>query len=479
MFLGYKSLQYTSSQNDYLEFSDYHLGKYDEETLKLMVRRVQFLIVSILNNTENYLDSEEYQKNVQELTELVYKVDFKDADQDDLNNFFNHLLKYSGENNYHNIGKKENLFISLVKLNLSFMSQSAESIIYEFINCGLLKYLNFLLSNAFPTRLDVDVYEALARIVGKSSRIQKEILNIIPIKGIDARVKSNKDNEKFLDAIFKFLCPFTMKDNNLNSDEIYWIMKAYMEGLKLGQPKIYPMISIGIYEKIKSVQSIKNYYNKFGFKLEQIFPLLVERMDQNEILCEYTFYISKILLNLEIKIDIDYPKFQSYLNCPSLKVQIASVYFFSSLAQNVDILKKQKLDVANFLWELHLVYQNASYVIKEYLDETIYFYLILDIYDKDKLFPILERGFTDTLVQIIQTQKKNLYNILIFVNKMFERSVRLQCIDQLSNQFMNCGGFSVLYDFFNDSEFISSDENVETLELLKIIIQDYEPKDDL
>ena len=258
-------------------------------------------------------------------------------------------------------------------------------------------------------------------------------------------------------------------------------LDLYIYALKVGIVELYSSVALGLYMKIEKnkISQYRNskYHQIIKKKLLIIYDLLIEKMNEDQpsiILCEYAFYTSGIFLMNNFKLDINFPEFQNYISNSEPLIQIAAIWFFYSLTLIPNFLQDQELDVILFLKDLHEIYQDATYLVKEQLDICIISYLKLDFYDKYQIFDLLRDGFTDTLVQIIQTKRNEVFDMLSFVNEIFEAAIEEQCIEQFSNQFMELGGFCAIQEFIDEP---LPNQNEQIPDLARSIISRFKPPD--
>lgn len=462
-----------------------HFEVYDEETYKLKISRIEYLISNI-PQIKSFITSPEYEENVKELTFLVSHTDLSII-KNKLQYFANYLMSITHENYYHNFDENESLFLLLEDLSLSFMNQD-DDIIMIFFNSGFLNNVIFFLEYPHKTRKNEEILTALARALNdymgmkRSLEIQKNILSRIGIQNffIKATTDLYIDDESCLKLLYIIIALFD--PHGLTPIEIKKCLKIFDYGLYKEIKIVYPIISIGLFKKIEKVNfSIftKDMKNSIIRIYNRLLEIMKTEEDSDVLLCEYNFYISSILIQNKMKINIDYNDFQNYIIHDNQKVQIAAIYFFDQLSLNEEIIKNEGLDVSNFIKCLHEIYAESPYLVKEYLDKLIITYM--NFVDFPDLFEMLSNGLTETLVQIIQTiQSKNgeLFELLVYVNKIFEQSVELQCSKEFSDLFMELGGFESLQDFIDDPKYpLSIEKNKNIPEISQHIIKKYMPQE--
>lgn len=485
MDTDYKTLQNKDTIEKFFDFAKAHFEEFDEDLLFQKIRRVNELI-NLLPQTKNFIRSPEYMQNVLELTDLVSKIDISEIDYNNLDSFFNYLMSITHQKYYHNFKQfNENLFFILVDLALSFMCQNHD-IIMQLFNSGFLENVKFFLDYPHTIRKDKDVYEALIKaLYNEAQDIQKRILDDLGVQRFCMLATSGlyKEQSNLLELVYKILALFVPP--SLSDDEMIKCLKAYKYALERNISNVYSAVSIGLYKKIEKFKISSFRKDIIRPQILRIYDFLIFKMkkDQNPdlILTEYNFYISAKLLSNKIKLYIDYNDFQSYISNEYPKIQIAAIYFFHSISEDPEILEQQGLDVIHFISSLNDIYPNSSFLIKIHLNKLIFAYLKLS--QVADLFEILENGFMETLIQVIQTftesQIKNgeLFELLLFLNRIFETSDELFISERVSNQFMELGGFDVIQDFIDDPKYPLIKENEQIPSLCESIIERYKPKE--
>lgn len=485
METDYKTLQNRGTIEKFFDFAKAHFEELDEDSLFQKLHRANELI-NLLPQTTNFIRSPEYMQNVLELTDLVSKIDISEIDYNNLYNFFNYLMSITHQKYYHNfIQFNEKLFFMLVDLALSFMCQNHE-IIMQLFNSGFLENVKFFLDYPHTIRKDKDVYEALIKALYNGAQdIQKRILDELEVQRFYILATSGLYTEQsnLLELVYKILALFVPP--NLSDDEMTKCLKAYIYALERNISNVYSAISIGLYKKIENFKISSFRKDLIRPQILKIYYFLIFKMknDQNPdlILTEYNFYISAKLLSNRIKINIDYNDFQSYISNDYPKIQIAAIYFFHSISEDPEILQQQGLDVIHFISGLNDIYPSSSFGIKIHLNKLIFAYLKFS--QVADLFEILQNGFMETLIQVIQTftesQIKNgeLFELLLFLNSIFETSEELFICGQLSNQFWELGGFDVLQEFIDDPKYPLVKENEQIPSLCEHLIERYKPEE--
>ncbi|OHS95637.1 hypothetical protein TRFO_38232 [Tritrichomonas foetus] len=455
MFVNYKSLGIDKTTKSHVfAFAKKNFDDYDETTQTQHVEKVIFLMKKINHNMNNYLSSDEFLNCVIELTEIVKKVNISsllDIDEDLLDAFLENILSISGENNMPNISRNHRLLFALIDLILSFTDQD-EEIVNSMCDKGFVRFAKFFRDNPLVFRRDKEIYLSLSKAACKSKRVRDKIMNVFVTNYFKLMIQNVAD-ELFV-SVFILLASYTTAP--LSKTEYDHIAQCFKIGLQCGYPDALPYIAIGTHNLIKKKRILLDYEIEH---LKIIFLLMTRRSD-NDVLIEYTIYMATKLLLLHVNIFVDFAYIMNSLSHQNPQIQIAAAFFLSTVSNcEPRLLQNMNANIIECIREVHTHYMSAAYSVKSYFDETIVFLLHNPNYDKDEVFTLLDDGFIDTFVQILQTKKSDLFDLaIIYTNQLFNRSVEVNLYEKLSNLFTESYGFEYLHELMNNPDFVSLNE---------------------
>ena len=444
MILNYKSYpKDKSTKREFFKFAETNFDEFDEPTRNEIIFKTENIFKYFIQ-IPNFQNTEEYIQNIIEMTNIVKEINLKIINESLLTHFFEHLFSIVGDHNIGQLIDKTRLFNAFADLILSLTAQE-EWIVYQIIFHGFVKYTYFLITAPLTTRRDSDVYNSLACASLKSKRIRDHIIDKINIQRFRHTIRGIGD-EVLLKSIFQLLASYTQFA--LTEQETLDTIFCFEVGLQTDYSSILPAISIGSYNLIRKASFIPSKLKK---GISELFYLMTRRMT-DDILIEYTIYMATNLLIINFNINIDLQALINFLLSDNDQIKIAAAYFFSHVAREVpQFFRIHNLDIIKCLNSLHQIYQSASHKVKVYLDETIMNIINLPYYNKDDLFNLFRNGFTETLVQMLQTSNADLlYNVVCFINDALNREHEINCFQFLSNQINELGGFDYLKDLIND-----------------------------
>lgn len=391
-------------QEDFFSFANSTLGVYDEDTLRNEI----IVANSLISNIKTNLTSKTPPFNqIQQLSSIFSKLPLENLNHSFVCNFFDFIIQQLSPENFGFLNGNHDLFTSLLNLLFSLKTQSC-NVTKELDKFGLIKLFQRILENDSILFSDpqekqfftINIFDFLAVISHNSKEIHDRIVHLLPITYFKKRLKflepETEDEEKY--HLYKLIASFTTF--LLSQDEIIDCFDIFKICLLENFSRSYKAVAIGFHQ---IVDYIGNPNRALKLKIKDIYPLLLERIEDDDTLCEYTCYITIKLIHKHIEIPYNPAQLESYMESDNIKVQRGTIFFFFNLLR---VLPKEhilsNLNLPAFLIKLHEIYNNSSYSIKMDLSHLILAYLNFDESLKEIISQLLKDGLIETMIDMMQ-----------------------------------------------------------------------------